>query len=160
MMPIDTSLMVSAVPQPDGRIYYTEVHTDHLGRDYRFSYRVAPGIDAQAVMASRAVKLIGKLEDNERRIIARAIEAGTDPATITPEYLTNAQALTVVLKTAMRLPAAEAMVVAEFINSTLSNAQLDNMFSVAIRQRIRIRVASVLALKSGLDADRALEEDL
>ncbi len=154
-----TSLLVSAVEQVDGRISYTEVHTDHLGREHRFSYRAA-GIDAQAVMAARAVKLLSGLEDNERQRIARDIEAGVDPATITPEYLTNAQALKVVLKAAMRFPAAEAMVVAQFINDTLTDAQLDAVFTVAIRQRIRTRVAGLLALKPDLDADRALEEDI
>jgi len=159
-MPIITSFLVSAVEQIDGRISYTEVHTDHLGREYRFSYRVSVGADAQAIMAARAVKLVDRLEDDERQRIARLIETDTDPATIVPDYLTNAEALRVVVKTAMRLPAAEAMVVAEFINSTLSDAQLDAAFGVIIRGRIRVRVASVLALKPDLDADQALEEDI
>lgn len=158
-MPVVSSVMISATTQADGRVAYTERHTDHLGGRHYFSYRVTTSIDALAVMAARAISLIGTFKDDERSRIAAQIEAGVDPATITPEHLTNAQALRVVVKTAMHLTAAEAILTAEFID-TLTNTQLDAVFNVAIRQRIRTRVAGLLALKADLAADQALEEEL
>lgn len=159
-MPITSSDMISSVSQFDGRIAYTEEHTDHTGRKHRYSYRVAAAVNALAVMAARATKIEAALKEDDRERLADETRRGFDPADMVHPYLTNGEALEVVVRTAKTMPAEGAIVVATFIDESVTNAQLDNVFNQAKRILIRERIASILGMKPGLVADQALREEI
>jgi hypothetical protein len=52
--------------QADGRSYIREVHTDHLGGEYRFEY-LWDGADRDAILSSRASQLAVALAEREYR---------------------------------------------------------------------------------------------
>jgi hypothetical protein len=84
---MQSSSIVKVWPQADGSAWVIEEHTDEAGDVHRRQYKAASGVDRDAVLAARAVKLDEVLRRNEVR---RALAEDRAPAF---KLLTGAQFL-------------------------------------------------------------------
>jgi hypothetical protein len=64
-MPIVSSLIVSQVPQVDGRISVTERHRDHNGVDHDVVYLAPADMELDAVLSARAIKMGAEIDRRE-----------------------------------------------------------------------------------------------
>ena len=84
---VSSVLDADATAQKDGRFYVRELHTDSLGKHYRFEYLAAPGVDKSAVMAARAATIIPGVQQAE---MLAAINDGSTLASLAYNTLASA----------------------------------------------------------------------
>lgn len=65
-MPIVTSEITRILPQANGTALVWEMHTDHRGISYEFSYTAAAGVDPQMVLADRAAAVGAEVDAREQ----------------------------------------------------------------------------------------------
>lgn len=65
-MPIVSSQITQQLPQANGTSLVWEIHTDHNGRTYEFSYTAAVGVDVNLVLADRALVVGAEVDAREQ----------------------------------------------------------------------------------------------
>lgn len=137
-MIVSSVLDVEDHAQVDGRTWVREVHTDHLGLEYVYSYLAVDGTDTNAVMNARVATIDGYLTRTEIRTNVDAVSRYGSLAAPTLDYSTataNASALREAYKTMIQ---AEAVMSGDYLN-TLTNAQIANAFGITTGQAATLR---------------------
>lgn len=131
-MAITASQIIEDRAQVDGRRYVTELHTDHIGKQHRFTFLVPAAFDASAAMSARAVALVAHLADQELALNeSRALAEGLVFTPPTFVYCTAAQARARVREIYATAASFVVCRLAWYIQRlTLSDNQLKAMFSV------------------------------
>ena len=82
-MGITSSVIVEDALQAHGQRYVREVHTDHLGREWWYSYAAENKADVNAIMAGRVSHVEAMLKEREIvEIVGKVEEGGTVPKTL------------------------------------------------------------------------------
>lgn len=137
-MPIVSSVISDDAAQRDGRRWITELHTDHLGEQYRFAYLGPAGVDANAILSARVSGIAQALIDREvGRNVEEIMRLGSE-ATPTLRHSTvaeNVLALRQAYASAARL---EAIMAGDYL-SARTDAQLRTAFSMTAAQVTTLR---------------------
>lgn len=147
--------------QADGKKHVHEYHVDHTGKWHpRHMHDVPADADSLAIALARVPEVERGLRDGERDRIESEVGEGADPATLPRDHLTARQAIKPIVRAFMQMDPDKAIRAAKFIRGKLANAALDAEVGPAIRQRIRQRVAGILAIEAELEADAARREKI
>jgi hypothetical protein len=138
-MPIVSSVLTQdESAQRDGRYRVYEVHTDHLGFLYTFSWLSDANTNANAVMAARVVTLLESLKDREINSNVSEILANGSLATPVLNYSTAAENFSVLRSIYQTASKNEAIMIADFLSS-LSDTVLRNAFNMTAGQVTTLR---------------------
>ena len=96
-MAIVSRILEGVSPQADGRVRVREVHTDHNG--IRWSYTYLASSEADAIVTMNARDLIERLRDREREDLAEFVTKGGSPADFILVDLTIPGRLRYILRT-------------------------------------------------------------
>jgi len=152
-MAIVSSSIIEDAAQIDGRRHIRERHIDHLGVAHFRLYMANAGVNVAPWLAATAAALPGWLSDTEIALNFSRISQDGDLAVPTLVYSTandNAAFVRREYKSATR---EQAMMIGAYL-STLTNAQLRNLFNLTDPQVAQLRT-KVDAQKALLDEQRA-----
>ena len=152
-MPIVESRIDKIEPQRPGRVRVHEFFRDHTGQEYINRYDVPDTYDAVQHLADAVVARDAHLTEGEQETVELRVARGEDPAGITVDHITADQRLIAIVTALMRGRPHQIMRAAEWIDDSVTNAQLNSSVGPSRRILVRNRVAGLLALKANLDAD-------
>lgn len=137
-MPIVSSQIIGHDRQADGRISIVEKHVDQLGRDRLITYIDAANTDFAQRLADNAAIMSENLVLSEGWDNLRDIVLNGSLATLTFDHVTVTQMAVVVRNAYRDATGLRATMVGDFL-STLTNAQLQNVFSMTAGQVTTLR---------------------
>ncbi len=158
-MPIVSSIITHNQDRGNNSRSVHEEHTDHLGKVHSHRYLTTLDHDVDAALIANAAKMALGIVRRDKGRVRDEVEKGVDPVTITTDHLTAEQRLRQIIMAVMQMQAVDAIRAAEFIDD-MTDTDLDRLFDVTIRQRIRTRITGILALKTNLQSDEDLREEL
>ena len=157
-MPIVSSSILRVINKQNGIAVY-EQHTDHLGVIHDHRYRTTTDADKDANLANWAAGLDAIIKRNELDAIEQRVSKGEDPNNIATVYVNGNRKLRAVVRAVMRTEAEKVLNAIDYINA-ITDTTLDTIFNVAKRNRIRARIAGLESIKTGLESDTSLREEV
>ena len=151
-MPITSSQILRVINKPDGISVY-EQHTDHLGKIHSNRYSTFVGDDLDLNLATNAPKVEQGFIDAELDRVASDIISGSDPASLTYDYLTYEQSVRSMMKIFLTSPAIDIMHMLPWVQS-FSTPDLNGLgFTAAERGQITAREGTINGVKALLETD-------
>ena len=152
-MPIVYSQIIRNHDRGGGRISVYEQHTDHIGKIHDRRYRTFAGDDVNANLAANAAIVEVGIIENEIQRIRDACQSGTDPATITSDYLTEAQRVRACMEAFVTGNLMDIKHMLTWVESFTTQKFNSLGFTSAERGKINAREGSVGAVVSLFDTD-------
>jgi hypothetical protein len=151
---ITTSQVVSDDVQADGSRVVRERHVDSTGREFILVNSVQAGFDAQAFLTSRASMILASEVARELSDDLAAILNDGSQAVLTFNYATVAQLRTALRDAYRSASRMQAIMIADFLSS-LTNAQLQNLFGFTAAQANNFRTNQLTPAATQAAAIRA-----
>ena len=156
-MGIVSSTIIKHRNRGNGSLSVFEQHTDHNGDVHEHRYQCPVGHDIDQALLDWVPVLEAALIDGEKESVQSMIEDGVDPASIAVKHLNNSQKARRVVKAMMVADPAKALKAAEYVQG-FTDAQIENIFTIKQRVKIRARQSYILNSQSVFDGD--LREEL
>ena len=164
-MPIVESRIDKIEPQRPGRIRVHEFFRDQTGLETTNIYDVPEGYDTVQHLADAVVFRDAHLLESEAELVEVRVREGEDPALITVDHITLVQRLLAIVTSMMRGRPHEIIRAVEWLDTNVSDAQLDTAVGAVRRVVVRERISGLLvssgprlALREALAADEALRD--
>lgn len=157
-MPIVESRIDKTEPQRPGRIRVHEYFRDHTGHETTNIYDVPDTYDTAQHLADAVVFRDAHMIESEAELVELLVLEGEEPASISTSHITAAQKVKAIILALMRGRAQQVFKAAMWLDTNVTDAQLDAALGVARRTKIRNRITSVLALKTSLEADEVMRD--
>lgn len=159
-MPVISRSLIHQYTAPNGTRHGRVEFEDHTGFKWPLSYSVGAGEDVEAFLDGEQVKEEVSLLKRERVKIQRFIEHDGNPALVSPDHLTSAQALKAMLQafTIFGLDQ-RAVRFAKWLQANVSDAQIDAITNLEARAKIRSFQTRLIASETeinGHESDRVV----
>jgi hypothetical protein len=157
-MPIVSSYNNKVLNKPNNRFAVYDEHVDHLGNIHEHRWYCNNTVDQAARRAEWAANFDAHISLSESHRIQELAFSGEDVSIITSDYLTAGEQAKAIIKGFMRSKDPKAMSdTATWIDTNVTNTQLNNMFTLQQATRIRNRVDNIVMNKVFLDGDTSEE---
>jgi hypothetical protein len=156
-MAIVSSVLSKEGAQRDGRFWVLEMHTDQVGVVYPIRYLAPSGtLDAalNATMSARATQIGMDIATAEAQADLDRIKADGSLATVTTVYATISDVRAALRAAYVTATRTEAIMIGDFL-STLTNAQLQTLFSMTSGQVTTLRSSKLTPAASAAATIRA-----
>lgn len=156
-MPIVSSAIVRNHNRGNGSLSVHEQHADHTGHVHEHRYYCPVDHDVNQALIDWVPVLESSLVANEKEVIQTQAESGDDPALIDTKHITVKQKNKRIIKALMIGNPAKMLRAAQYVQS-YTNAQIEQIFTVSQRMRIRARQNYIIDNQSTFIGD--LREEL
>ena len=160
---IVTSKILRVINKSAGRRKIMEQHVDDFGKIWERRYNCLPvgEWDEVQALADYAAILPSEIVRFEKARIRDEITMGKSPADLSSPYLTNTQFARSVIRGMMAADdPLTIMPSAEYIDSNVTDSQLNNIFTSSQATKIRSRVTALVANKQFLLDDLSASGEL
>lgn len=166
-MPIISSVVAQVTLNGDGSVRVREEHTDHTGEVWMERYNTPSHteelvegvvtmvpVDHTLALAGNASKVLTYMSRAEAVAFESHVLSGNSPETFDRRHNNAAALVKPLLRAFMQIDdPVRALKTARWIRDNLGNTQLDTQVPVAVRQKIRARIANLVSMEAALEAD-------
>jgi hypothetical protein len=157
-MPIVSSYNNKVLNKPNNRFAVYDEHVDHLGNIHEHRWYCDSTVDQAARRAEWAANFDAYIAKAEAQRIQKFIFNEGAANDVTSDYLTAGEQARAIITGFMRSDDPKAMSdTATWIDTNVTNTQLNNMFTLQQANRIRNRVDNIVMNKVFLDEDTSEE---